>query len=292
MSRKAFQVILESSDEEEEPEQPRYTRKTAVKSPVSPDLLELPIYTPKPKNYYEKEEEKDNSEEDNENIVHKYGRKPYDPTKPRDPLYELPRHEIEIMAKGSLQQIINAGPNGTVVPKRYTRYKSLLINKGFIKINAVRDLLKMSKGSRVCYLSTELKWRSGGFLVEVSKSKTLYNSDEKLENNKYYFSYKAFNNALFHVQEEDIRELFVKPKKIKQRNTGPVPVSVPREKTAFPVTIRNTVIKYCRDNNDRNRFMSSLKYQRIITDGYVFQNDSDSESETEFGSDVLLLDEE
>jgi hypothetical protein len=206
---------------------------------------------------------------------------PYDANEPRVPINGVPEREDlrdPEHRNESVQKWINTGPGGTVNISSLNYYlNEYIINKGYLVFHKIKDLSKFPKGSRICYLTKDLKWRSGGFLVEISRSNTLYGTNQLLDHYKYYLAYKAFNNSLFHLQDEDIRDIYIKPKNVKKTNTGPVPIKYPGEKTQFPVIVKNTIIKYCRDSSDRDRFMSSAKYQRILNYGYIFQNqDTDS----------------
>jgi hypothetical protein len=215
-------------------------------------------------------------------MTQKEGRMPYDPEIPRVPLYEPVREAPE--GRKSIQKVINTGPNGTINEARYNKYIEIITAKGFKKI-PFSDIYGVASGTRVAYLTVDKKWRSGGFLVSVHNSNTLYGTDKKLDHYKLYFAYKGFNKALFHVQEEDVAVLWVKfPKqdnydvdtiignkiKLKRPNYN--------KPTKFPIQLFDSygnlvVVKYARDEHDRKRFTESSKYKKIEECGWEFDDE-------------------
>jgi hypothetical protein len=204
-----------------------------------------------------------------------YPRKPYDPDEPRVPLYEDNR-EPDPDYK-SIQKSINSGPGGTISRPILEKYLEKLKKRGFTRI-PIGDVYEVKNGSRIAYVTKDNKWRSGGFLLGVKNSNTVYDSDVKLDTYKIYISYKSFNNALFNVQEDDIRELWVKTFG-QNKDSGPIIISEPTAATSYPITApdkngKPVVIKFSRDEFDRQRFLASMKYARIIKNGWTFEDGS------------------
>ncbi len=217
-------------------------------------------------------------------MIHKEGRKPYDPNVPREPLYEPVREAPE--GYKSIQQVINTGPGKTINQARLDFYTK---KKGFKKIN-VFQIYSIAIGSKIAYVTRDNKWRSGGFLVSIKNSNTLYGTKEKLDTYKIYIEYKGFNGALFTAQEDDIRELYVLPKKQK-KNTGKILLPALGEPTRFPIYAQNdsgddVIIKYARDEYERDRFIGTLKYRNIISRGFYFEDDNDAD---EYDSDIYTV---
>lgn len=244
-------------------------------------------------------------------MITKPGRQAYDPSIPREPLdpSKLKKPEFGVVSR---QKTINIGPDGTADLEQLNKYKEILTKKGFEQIPP-NDIYDVKLGTRVAYLTTDNKWRSGGFLADIKNSNTLHGTKKLLDEYKIYIIYKGFNGAAFTVQLEDIGELWVrnkkkpkiskreqkelKKKKMQEREekkaaglaysdseseseTGheiknPVLVKIPVDKTNFPLILEDehgtkSVIKYFRDEHDRKRFMTTEKYNRIVSNGWIF----------------------
>jgi hypothetical protein len=213
-------------------------------------------------------------------LVQRPGRRPYDPNEIRMPLHEEPK--LPPPTYRSIQQAINIGPDRTADPNRLEAYIHRLKSKeGFLEI-PINDIYSVPRGARVAYLTTDYKWRSGGFLVDVKNSNTLYGTDARLSEYKIYFAYRAFSRALFHVQEDDVARLFVKARKAPKATAAKVLEKVilprPRDRTRFPITAMDrkgsvVIIKYFKDDAARKRFLSSQKYDKIMSNGFLFEDE-------------------
>jgi len=186
-------------------------------------------------------------------MIRKQGRKPYEGYK-------------------SIQQIINTGPGKTINQERFEYY---IKKKNFKKIE-VYQIYSIPIGSKLAYVTKDNKWRSGGFLISIKNSNTLYDTKETLDTYKIYIEYKGFNGALYSLQEDDIRELYILPKKQKKNDKVVMPmVGTP---TKYPIYVQDekgndVVVKYARDVHDRDRFMNTLKYRNILSRGFVFDGE-------------------
>ncbi len=193
----------------------------------------------------------------------------------------------------SRQKQINTGPGGTADLQELNKYKQKLTKMGFAPIT-INDIYGVKLGSRIAYVTSDNKWRSGGFLVDIKNSNTQHGIDVPLDIYKIYIQYKAFNGAVFNLQEEDISELWVKNKKPKPKSKkerraageesdsddGPkdvVMIQRPTVVTNFPITVddvngKKVIIKYARDEHDRQRYMGTSKYNKMITHGWEFSD--------------------
>lgn len=176
--------------------------------------------------------------------------------------YKLP-HEGYV----SIQRTINNGPNGSLDPVRFGRYLKTLTSKNYYKIDDW-NVIKELTGHRICYIVSEddiLKYRSGGFLVAVF--------DE-------YIQYKGFNQAIYHVQKENLRDIYIllSKKDIEKYFAGPIKPNVVildkpevTDYDEYVLSVNDVPIKVFRNNYDMERFMKTGKYQRILKYGYEFK---------------------
>ena len=226
-------------------------------------------------------------------LVEKKGRKPYNPNKNR---VAIPAENTRLPDKSylSIQKIINCGPNNTINTKELEKYLEKIKAKGFKKIE-LSELNLIKLGSRIAYITKDNKWRSGGFLVSVSLSTTTY--DNQKTKPQIYFEYRAFNNALFSAQLIDISQIWIKEhghKKVVEKKA--VIYAKPTEKTYYPVVVKDdfdedVIIYYARDNFIKDRFINSKKFEKILDNGWSFEDGTQEpnifyESENELAEDL------
>jgi len=225
------------------------------------------------------------------------GRKPYDPSVPRvveDEHYPaLPRPPP--INWSSAQKAIH-GNDGYIIPERLEIYIGMLIEKGFVKI-LPENVHEIREGDRMAYVRKDRKFRSGGFLIRISDSNTKYGKDETEDEYKTYLLYRGFNNACFSLQLEDVEEFWVRHKKIKEYKPKQKYVIFERPVyyTNFPVYLANdnnefVLVKYCRDNYSRNRFITTQKFDRAKNDGWRFDDENGTQDPID-EIQIELLDE-
>lgn len=234
-------------------------------------------------------------------IVHKEGRKPYDANEPRIADESIPGVFIREPPPGyqSIQRYINSEKGSKINKQRLELYLETLRKKGFVKISK-DNLYTLQPGSRFAYITKENKWRSGGFLIQVKESSTKYGEeyDSSLENEYTEYNpfiiYKAFNNAVFSLQAEDIKEIWVKVKKVKEKNKSGVKFKNVGPETDYAVVLENddgkdVVVYYARDNPTRDRFMNTKKFDRALDYGWVFEDGTQGipMSKTSFNVDLI-----
>src|SRR5579864_835967 len=143
------------------------------------------------------------------NWVQKPGRIGYDPTVFRTALKGDTKYAPANYK--SVQSDINSGIDGTINRRALEKYLSTPNGKDFKIIDHTNLLVLrlINSGSRLAYITIDNKWRSGGYLVSVNKG-------EKT-NNFEYILYKSFGNGIFSIQLCDIKQLYIKEKKKKQK---------------------------------------------------------------------------
>jgi hypothetical protein len=250
-------------------------------------------------------------------MIAKKGRKPYNPRIPRYVDQELVASTGKFIENkdvpynyDSVQRRINKGPGRTVDPVELTSY----IKKAKF---APITFNEVEIGTRIAYITKENKWRSGGYVVSKNVSLTTYDNeqemtvrlpDEVLMNStpNMFLEYKAFNNAIFSLQKEDILQLFAKKKftedekkqrarerklEYKTRNRKldyldparsravdskiPVLLKEPEIRTNYPIYDKNSlgssvVIYYAKDKYSMTKFLESQKYMKILENGWEF----------------------
>ncbi len=223
------------------------------------------------------------------------GRKPYDPSVPRivDVSFGKIKPRQPPSNYESIQKYIN-GNSGEIVEERLELYLSKLLERGHYKIKP-EEIFGIVIGSKISYITKDNKWRSGGFLVSVHDSFTRYGENEEdivIDENsvaKQYILYKAFNNAVFSLQLEDIVEFWIKNKsnrvrraKAKEPNQKEI-FKIPKKETKYPVYLLNdngdhVVVYYARDNHVKYRFMNSMKFERASEEGWTFEDGTQGEN--------------
>ena len=210
-------------------------------------------------------------------MIHKEGRKPYDPTELRyaEGPYENREPPDNYISK---QKEINSGPDGTINPQKLRDYTDQLKLRGFIKIKP-HEIYDIQPGARIAYIRTDKKWCSGGFLISIHDSNTQYNSSKTSNEYETYLLYKSFNNAVFSLQLKDVIQFWILEKKLKEDENTFVIFKKPMFYTNFPVTLKNsdeidTVIYFARDSYVRNRFMSTDKFRRAQEYGWMFEDNT------------------
>ena len=233
-------------------------------------------------------------------IVHKDGRKPYDASDLRLADESIPGVVQREPPPGykSIQRHINSEKGSKINQQRLESYLERITKKGFVKL-PVKDIYSLKPGSRVCYITTDNKWRSGGFVIQVKESSTKYgeevDSDAEDYDTEYkpYLIYKAFNNAVFSLQVSDIKELWTKPKKTKQKDQRTKFKNLGKE-TDYAVVLEDdfgndVVVYYARDNPTRDRFMNTAKFEKALDFGWVFEDGTQGIplNKSEFNIDLI-----
>lgn len=198
------------------------------------------------------------------------GRKTYDSNIPRETYYDYDERIPDENYK-SIQSLINIGPDGTADLNILNKYKNnKLIPKGFKQYD-IKKIELIPIGSSMRFLKIDNTWKSGGFITEINRSNTIYNDNNKLvkdNNNKLYILYKAYNNKIYSLQEDDIKELWIKIHKKSINNV--IKYKKPNMITNYPVYIKNEIVYYGKDEYSRKRFMDSQKYKKALLDGFKF----------------------
>jgi hypothetical protein len=205
-------------------------------------------------------------EEEANDIIEKPGRKSYNKTVPR------------LAAKGyenrqpsenyiSWQSKINSGPGGKIDEEVLEEY---LESSNYEEVEP-NDIDKLPSGSRIAYITKDNKWRSAGYFSRVEISTEDING-KPFKKPKKFALYKSYNNACFPVQIEDVELFYVMIPKVQTVITKVVTFRKPKKRTNFPVELKNSegekkIIYYAKDNFDKKRFMSTLKYKRASEDG-------------------------
>lgn len=223
-------------------------------------------------------------------MIHIPGRKPYDPSIPRTVLDSSGVKDRQISydeSRVSIQSFIN-GDNGHIVPERYEAYIKKLISRGFTKLepDSIYDLYP---GLRMAYVTYDNRWRSGGFVLSVHDSCTEYGEKEEdidITEKEYkpYILYKGFNNAVFSLQESDVKEFWIKDtlNKPKENKNEVIIFKIPKYETNYPVLLlnnngENVIVYYARDNYARNRFINTQKFQKALSGSWMFEDGTQGE---------------
>lgn len=215
------------------------------------------------------------------NIIRLPGRKEYDANIPRE---ELDGHVERKPSDGyiSIQKYINQN-NGHINEEILNIYKNnVLIPLGF-RLTPKNKILDIPVGSTMRFRKKDNTWKSGGYVVDISLSKTTYDENQNIIkdfNNKIYILYKAYNNKIYSLQEDDISELWVKKlknPKNKPKKDNIVEYVKPAYITNYPVYLKdsngnNVTVYYGKDNYAKNRFMETTKYKNAKKFGWRFIN--------------------
>jgi hypothetical protein len=240
----------------------------------------------------EKEKEKEEEKEE-EKEQEKEGRKPYNKEEPRLPIDGIPLRETPYDYV-SIQDQINKGPGKTIDTEELLKYVEKLKKMGFEKLEPENYEI-IGPGERFGYVTNDNKWRSGGFLVSKDNSDSAFIDGQTIRHayteTRPYILYRGFNNALYSLQIEDVFEFWHKPKRI-AFTTNTVIFKKPVTFTNFPVTLPNdqgidTVVYFARDSFIKKRFLTSIKYQRALEYGWMFDDGTQT-----LNLDVILLEQE
>ena len=156
----------------------------------------------------------------------------------------------------SIQERVNSDPEFE------KEYISKLINEGWVQLENIKSILAEElKGKHFKYrlngkgMSGVEKgtFRSGGIIIGTK------NDD------KNYIIYKAYNGCIFPLQLSDIKEIYIKDSK-----NEIVKLCRPQKITNFPVYLQDpstkqaVVIYYGDNESQRQRFMGSVNYNKIL----------------------------
>jgi hypothetical protein len=202
-------------------------------------------------------------------LVVKKGRMPYNPKVPRVPedLTKLRVNPDHI----SIQKWINTGPGGTIDETKLALYLEKKQKKKKYSIIDPNEIYDVVIGTNISYITKDNKWRSGGFLVSIKDSNTEFMSD-KIGPYKTYIHYKAYNNALYSLQMEDIYKIVVFGPMDKDEHNKTVEFKGITNITKYPAYIGDVVVYYARDSYRLNRFLGTTKYNRAKENGFKFKN--------------------
>lgn len=211
-----------------------------------------------------------------EDIIEKEGRKPYNKSLLRKAAegYEDRQPPDTYI---SWQSKINTAKGGKINKKVLDPY---LVNSGYEEVN-LKDIDMIPTGSRLAYITKDKKWRSAGWLSRVEDSYEDVDGNP-FDKPKKYILYKAYNNAAWSIQLEDIYKLYIMRNKSQDILVKKVIYfRKPTKRTNFAVYLNNSkgedvVIYYAKDNFDKKRFMNTNKYQISKEDpeGWLFDDNT------------------
>lgn len=147
------------------------------------------------------------------------------------------------------------------------QYIAKLVSEGWVALKNPQDIQIYPKGRSFKYRlngdslsgAPEGTFRSGGWLI----GKNL----EDRENNDKYIMYKGYNGAVFSLQIKDLLEVYVKSAK---RDVSVYKKPDLNFKTNYPVylpdpeTGKQVIIYFAKDENQRHRFMNTVKYKKAV----------------------------
>lgn len=220
--------------------------------------------------------------------MNKKYRIPFDSDEPRE---EFSGHSLRMppVDYTSIQSTINSN-NGTVNEEELQKYIEKIAKKGYIHVPKTRikkEIYNVSKGNCIKYITNDNKWRSGGFFIEINRSSSIYANGEvihyKHTDPMYYILYKSYNNTVYSVQLDDIKDLWYLPKydKIKKKL---VVYKRPVNETKHVVYLKNleevdVPVFYGKDKYSVERFINSNKYRDASTYGWVFEDEFEKMSD-------------
>jgi hypothetical protein len=207
------------------------------------------------------------SDEESEDEVHIEGRKPFNRTVPR-----LATAEYEDRQPPdnyvSWQSKINSGPGGTIDDSVLEDYLNG-VGSVYEEVEP-KDIDKIPSGARFAYITKKNKFRSAGWMSRIEES-TMDIDGKPFKKPKKFVLYKAYNNACFPVQVEDVEMFYVMMPKVKpivkmiyfKKPTG--------KKTNFPVMLKNSkgkevCVYMAKDNFAKDKFKSTNKYKKALED--------------------------
>lgn len=210
-----------------------------------------------------------------EKIIEKEGRKAYDANRLRLARsgYEDRQPEPGYV---SWQSKINIGPGNTINQKVLDKY---LEEHGYDKVEP-DQIEGLGAGNRIAYVTTDNKWRSGGFLIRTEWSEEDANGNP-FDEPKLFVLYKSFNNAVFPVQVEDVEMFYTRYGRANVIIKKIITFKKPERITNFPVYLKDedgydVVVYYARDEDGRRKFKSREKYKKALSDpeGWSFDDGS------------------
>jgi hypothetical protein len=210
-----------------------------------------------------------------ENIIEKEGRKAYDANRPRLARSDYTDRQPE-PGYVSWQSKINTGPRGTINQKILDKY---LEEHGYDRLEP-DQIEGLAAGSRIAYVTTDNKWRSGGFLIRTEWSEEDINGNP-FDEPRLFVLYKSFNNAVFPVQVEDVEMFYTRYGRLNVIIKKIITFKKPQRITNFPVYLKDedgydVAVYYAKDNHQRETFKSREKYKKALNDpeGWSFDDGS------------------
>lgn len=202
-----------------------------------------------------------------------------DKIKPELQMYERKPDSLTTHAEGfnrnkyvSIQDKVNNDP---VFAHNYI---NKLIEEGWVKLANNSDLIKPTMKGR------HFKYRLNGKSMSKAEAGTFRSGGIIIgtgdDNDPNYILYKAYNGCIFPLQIIDLEAVYVKnPNEKIQRKSVPKVINstvyfdFPSKVTPFPVyltsklTGKEVVVRYARDNHDRERFKLTKKYEYAYRTG-------------------------
>jgi hypothetical protein len=154
--------------------------------------------------------------------------------------------------------------------KAYLKAKiKSLIDKGRNTVINRDELKKYPLGSNISYTDTNDIFHSGGFLDSIHKKYFVirYNFADEAEFESVYFTEVSIMYVgIVNKTKNDVVSI----------------IKYERKKTNFPVYVGETIVYYASDTVDKNRFLSTEKYKRMIDwynvyGNYLTNEDDDNE---------------
>lgn len=160
----------------------------------------------------------------------------------------------------TIQDKINGSTSGHVLIELMDNYVK---QQSLVQIPKTNNI---ERSTRIAYVRSDNKFRSGGFLLE------------KHDN---YLLFKGFNGAVFSLQIDDIKLLFIgttptQKKEIKEKKLlakkilgSLVEYKKPKEIKKYSVNLFDNIIYSTPDESKYKRFLESPKYNNAKKNGYI-----------------------
>lgn len=214
------------------------------------------------------------NDEDDEEIVHTRGRKPYNKSIPR-----IAREDYENKQPPpdyvSWQSKINSNDNKTIDDDVLESY----LNESTYEEFDIKNASNIPSGSRIAYIRKKpRRWCSAGWLSRVEES---YEDVDGVpfKKKKKYILYRAYNNSCFSVQIEDISKIYVMMPKVREIIVKMIYFQQPKKRTNFPVIVQNSegddvVIYYAKDSFQQEKIENQKKSKKALEDpdGWLFED--------------------
>ena len=176
----------------------------------------------------------------------------------------------------SIINYVNNGPNGTLNPDRLNGVLNHMSQNGWREIFLDKDnIASLQPSIQIRYIMKDddgLKFRTGGFFIRFYDQD---DDDSLTDSYLLYSTHKPGINST--MQYNTLHKMYIKEKtkKLKIQKTNVVKYKYPTNETNFPVTLpdeygEDVVVYYAKDNNARNKFIGTVKYQNALDYGWEF----------------------